>query len=66
MTLHTDKGLKSKNVRGQIIAMDTDSKFEIKAKKKFQLEKGLWVTIIQTVVSKTLRLFYKKKDDHRP
>ena len=64
MTLCTDKDLKSKNFRGKkvyILAKDIDSKrkFEIKAKKN-RLEKGLfWVTLIQAVVSKTLRLFYK-------
>ena len=65
MTIFTDKDLKSKNVRGKkvyILAKDIDSKrkFEIKAK-KIRLEKGLffWVTLIQAVVSKTLRLFYE-------
>ena len=65
MTFRTDKDLKTKNFRGKkvcILAKDIDSKrkFEIKAK-KFRLEKGLffWDTLIQAVVSKTLRLFYK-------
>jgi hypothetical protein len=40
--------------------IDSKSKFEIKAK-EFRLEKGqfLWVTLIQAVESKTLRLFTK-------
>ena len=65
MTLRTDKDLKSKNVRGKtiyILAKDMDSKENLKSKpKKNWLEKGLffWVTLIQAVVSKTLRLFYK-------
>ena len=46
-----------------IYAKDIDSKrkLEIKAKKFRKFEKGLsfWVTLIQAVVSKTLRLFYK-------
>ena len=65
MTLRTDKDLKSKNVSGKkiyILAKDIDSKrkFEIKAKKKSAWKRPIfWVTLIQAVVSKTLRLFYK-------
>ena len=57
MTLHTNKDLESKNVRGKKI-----QKENMKSKpKKFPLVKGLfiWVTQIQAVESKTLRLFTK-------
>ena len=66
MTLRTDKDLKSKNFREKkvyILAKDIDSKqkFEIQAKKSSAWWKRpiFWVTLIQAVVSKTLRLFYK-------
>ena len=46
MTLHTDKDLKSKNVRGKkvyILAKDIDQEENLKSKPKtFQLEKGLF------------------------
>jgi len=55
----------NQNVRGKkvyIFAKDIDSKRNLKSKqKKFGLKKAyfFWVTLIQAVVSKTLRLFYK-------
>ena len=63
MTFLSDKALKSKIFReqkGYILAKDVDSRREIKAE-IFRIEKSLffWVTLIQAVVSKTLRLFYK-------
>ena len=60
MTLHIDKDFNKKTT--YILAKDINSKENLKSKpKKRQLEKGLffWVTLIQAVVSKTLRLFYK-------
>ena len=66
MTLRTDKDIKLKKFQGKkvyILAkyIDSKRKFKIKAKKKFGLKKALffWVTLIQAVVSKTLRLLYK-------
>ena len=65
MTLRTDKDLKSKNVREKkvyILAKDIDlkRKFEIKANKISAWKRPIFqVTLIQAVVSKTLRLFYK-------
>ena len=51
---------RKKNVYILVKDVDSKRKCEIKAKKVW-LEKGLyfWVTLIQAVVSKTLRLFYK-------
>ena len=63
MTLLTDKDLKSKNFKVKkvfILAKDINS--ILNQSQKFLLEKGLffWITLIQAVVFKTLRLFYKK------
>ena len=59
MTLQTDKDLKSKNFRGKkgyILAKNIDSK-----KKKSNQSQKIFggVTLIQAVVSKTLRLVSK-------
>ena len=65
MTLSTDNDLKSKNFRGKkvyILARNINSKrkFEMKAKQILAWKRPIfWVTIIQAIVSKTLRIFYR-------
>ena len=63
MAFHTEKDLKSKNFIVFTLAKDvnTERKFEIKAKKVLKASKGLyvWVTLLQAVVTKTINLFYK-------